>query len=395
VDPGVWGALAPEFQVALTLERWIAAAVAGCLIAVVLVSGDDSNAARRRRPQAAREVLDERANRTSSQAGRAADRLRRKVLLDSVMAVTARAPRSSATRLFIPDNYPKRAQLTRAVNARLAGLLPAKMAVNVDFVVPADTGREWRRDWNLHLLPTAGSNTCVAIAGNVLRSIRDWVGPCGFYAAFGSPGVNVDRWLKSGAWIYGVRFWSSIAPAQDLSNYYGWYDRSLLWRGQSGFPMRRFISTLAYACLAGKSDACGPPILTPQDNDQETDWYGGRPLQYRLRVEGSSVWAISNDYLYWGWLMGPSMRSLLSDMAVSLGPDRFRRFWTSPLPLEEAFRAAAGQDIRDWTAMWMRSTYGNYGIGPRVSAMAVFYALVIGLLAFGGAIVAAGRRQVA
>jgi hypothetical protein len=137
-------------------------------------------------------------------------------------------------------------------------------------------------------------------------------------------------------------------------------------------------------------------VLNPRDNDQVSDWYSYRALGNLTYMADGTIWISSNNYGFFGFLLGPSMRSLLSDMAVSLGPDRFRQFWTSPLPPDEAFRAAAGQDIGDWIGSWMRSAYpGSFGRGARIPAMTVVFALGLVILALGSASVAWRRRQVA
>jgi len=96
------------------------------------------------------------------------------------------------------------------------------------------------------------------------------------------------------------------------------------------------------------------------------------------------------------WILGvPSWasNSLLAMMAEDLGPTRFASFWSSSLPVSDAFRQAAGQTLGNWYQAQIRRELKRAGRVPapgpaRGSAFAVL------ALALGGTLLAARRRQV-
>ena len=388
---------------ALTLDRWIAAAVAGCLVAVVFVlGGPDSAGTRRRNVPDEREILAQRERVASRAISLAGERLRMRVLRDSVSTVLAALPRSDTTRLLVSEQVPRHAQVTRALRARVVNVLPSPLKTRVDLVVPSDTltWDYWRRSaYNYQLLPARESDRCVAIADALASrdvGARNWIGPCGFYATYGVPGHNIDRWLRSGAWAFGTVWRGSPSPRFNADRY--WYpraERSIPWADAAGFPMRHLISIAGYGCLTGNRAACRPLVLDPQGNDVGSD--GNRGAAFRaVRLDGVSVWsrgtALSNRY---PGILGPSMANILMDMSTTLGPDKFGRFWKSDLPPADAFRAATGTEIEDWTMRWMRNTYGEFGRGPRVTVWSAMLGAALALLALGLASVTWRRRQVA
>ncbi len=386
---------------ALTLDRWLAAVIAGSLVAVVLVSGEWGTPERRRYGGEARQILAAREQVAGSAVRVATERLHSKTLRDSVITALARLPRHNGVRLVVSEQLANQAQVSRALNARVAGSLLQPFVGGVDMVVPADT---WSRSFtqssgNLHLLPTGASERCVSISGapGLPRNIatRDWVGPCGFYAVYGVPGPNIDRWLKSGAWIYGLR-WRGVVPNRGYGEYGNrWYVEGAPWGESAGMRVRAYLSTEGFSCLAGNGPACRTLVLDPRNSDYGGQyWSGLRAFRDAVRLDESSVWSRPNYLTYVG-LLGPQMPSLLSDMAIALGPDKFTRFWKSDLPPADAFRAASGQEIEVWTQGWMRARYGEFERGPGVSLGSAALGVLLALLALGGASVTWRRRQVA
>jgi hypothetical protein len=105
-------------------------------------------------------------------------------------------------------------------------------------------------------------------------------------------------------------------------------------------------------------------------------------------VEARAQWWYSTTLGHW-------QGSLLADMAAMIGDADFRKFWTSALPPAEAFSAATGQELGAWTASWAKKSYGDLGRGPAIPPRSLSWAVALLVIALGGAIAAASRRQVA
>lgn len=384
---------------ALTLDRWLGGTVAGCLVALVLVAGSDAPTQARVRVENARARLDARASRAANAVRIATERLQLEQLRDSVKEALARLPNGRAERLVVSERIPERAHVTRNLNARLAGALPAAPKVGVDLVITAETmpRGSYRSTYNYQLLPAGPNARCVAISGAyATRDVgaRDWIGPCGFYATYGVPGPNIDRWLQSGGWIFGTRWKGAGRAGIDEGLLYYWYYPRMLWREAAGFPVRSYLSALGYSCLTGNRAACHKALLEPNGSEAGVDAMTTRAIRNKIRLGRGTVW--SRPSVWWATgLLGPQMENILVDMSSSLGPERFQRFWTSDLAPADAFRAASGQDIDDWTAEWMRSTYGAHGSGPHVTLSAATLGVLLAVLALGGASVTWRRRQAA
>ncbi len=83
----------------------------------------------------------------------------------------------------------------------------------------------------------------------------------------------------------------------------------------------------------------------------------------------------------------------LSDVVREVGPDRFREFWTSDLPVDRAFASVVGRDIGEWTSDWLAERIGRQDFGPGVSGTGLLaVALLASLGVFAGAYVAEKRK---
>src|SRR5882672_8496095 len=91
----------------------------------------------------------------------------------------------------------------------------------------------------------------------------------------------------------------------------------------------------------------------------------------------------------------PGEDHYLATLVHDMGRDRFARFWRSSEPAEEAFAAAFGQPMDQWTAMWARNVAPDLPpFGPAPRPIAVLYAVGLAALAAGLAAAAVMRRQV-
>ncbi len=391
---------------ALTPFRWIALAVIGALVVgtMLLEARQDT-----RRPDDPRLLLAGRAAELNSAAAFAAERVRSMELHDSIIGSLRRAGSADTSRVLIDRG------LQGWIGGALLGLAlrtrdyrPARPQVPVELVFVLDTATRIhgvaRVSRNLltgsYFLPRQKGDPCVAIIHvrpnadyQTLRRYASWVfrrdfarrllGPCAFVERFGNPGPAVDQWLMDGAWTYArqVRWDRSLSPWTSP-----WRSYEL---GDTGWPLRGFVSNDGFRCFSGDAETCQRLLTTPRrdrSNRRDID-----VLSHAQIVSAASL----SGYFDWRQVrLGPVEVGLLSDMVRDLGAAKFQRFWTSPEPVPVAFRGAAGRDLGDWVTEWAKTAYGENRRGPAVPP--TDFALALGLVAVAaaGAGVAARRRQV-
>jgi hypothetical protein len=395
--------------VALTLTRWIAVFVAGAL----------AIAAANFTPKKTKEVSDprrqrysdlkEREQRAGQAAVDAAMKLRAIQVRDSVAEAIARAPKSDASRYIISTGLPASAFNTaRVLGARADLVRPKGVSNPIDIAIVFDTisivrGRQVYRGMigMSHSFPVASGGRCLAVGrierdgswyhenywSNNMTSVETashLLGPCAFYEAYGTPGPAIDRWLAGGAWKFGS------SPSLD-ARYDSWDDGAdhwwtPVWGRSAGWPLRRYSTPLGYRCTAGEADACKRAVLDPNSDPN---------ARTKVRVGADRVLQREFDRNEYGVTMGPYEPTFLAEMAASLGPEKFRQFWTSDKPVEEAFRAATSQDIGNWTVNWAKSVYGSPRLGPGMSTTSYAWSVILIVVGLAGATVAGRRRQMA
>ncbi len=283
----------------------------------------------------------------------------------------------------VPDTWKRwlaeqTGQVTQASEARGTGG-PILAAILVDTPDRRTVTRERRR-----LRPSssativaidsaAGPFACLAIHDFrnlvVMERLRAFMGPerlseqtafglCRFVAAYGTPGPTIHAWLVDGGWRLGQG--KSAVRVKVF---------------QPGV-VRNLMDDRQYelsACVQGSSSGCRSWLLHP-DLD--------RSGSIRL---GTNAFLTS----WWG---ASGFSGLLSDLENEMGPDRFRRFWTSSLPVDSAFASAFGLDVGTWTYDWLDRQFGPLPQrGPRPWDYAATV-LVAGLLMAFGAAKAYGRN---
>jgi hypothetical protein len=320
-----------------------------------------------------------------------------------------RVPRADTSRLVVSGSLPTDLRSVVAVMGARAALLrvhPAAAPIDVAFVfdsVSAIRGRPMSRSIHnvTHVLPPAGGGRCLVIeqlhsgfgrwsargSSRYLTSVATaarMLGPCAFYEAFGTPGMEIDRWLANGAWKFGE---SGSVRGRSAPLQFDNYSWAPLWGRTGGWLLRRYFTLLGYRCASGDRDVCRQVVLDP---------YSDRESGVGLRAGTDRIIARTTvDGGWWEVSLGPLEPAFLSEMANSIGADQFRRFWTSDKPTGEAFFAATGQDIGAWTAAWAGDAYGHPRRGPGMDTSSTSWAALLALLGLSGAIVSARRRQVA
>jgi hypothetical protein len=402
---------------ALTLWRWVALSAVLCGIVTIAIL---------REPKAARRNIYEenpfegRENLTRSHASAASERLRVLAILDSVRPLMRKeAPGQS--RVSMSSNLrPNLRRILELLMERVASARPSRPMIPVDVMFVLDTSREirgvprggfggvMRTDY---LLPRPNSgDRCVVLAR--LKAFEDpkafrgvyaallgdatrarLLGPCGFYEWFGVPGPQIDNWLRMRGWNLGLASaWDSPYPRWEPRRWWSRYDRY----GVFGtWPVRETMTQRGFACAAGSAVSCDLAVVNAPSPAVDLIigvkvWSAGI-VSPRSSVVGSDRpwWYPSSEEL------GPREWTLLAEMARTLGPDRFARMWRSDLPIREAFRAAAGMELGDWTQEWSQRLYGQQGRGPGVSMSSAAMGLMVALLAFAFAVTMVQRRRVA
>jgi hypothetical protein len=234
-------------------------------------------------------------------------------------------------------------------------------------LVPA--GRYWTRFILGERTPGHAS-----VPSRFVQWLSAGLGPCAFYAAYGTPGRPVRRWLAARKWnialylgshgIAGERFSSVDLMGDPRSDWY--------WRSVYSFP------SATVACLAGRTAGCRAAVLDGADAEVED----AIPRVVRLEQR----WWRTQRLL-------PGER-FLSDVARAVGRDRFLRFWGSPLPVDTALATALKMPVGDWTAQWQRGYVRQLRLGAAAPLGASLLSLVLGAIAVISVALTVSRRQV-
>lgn len=181
--------------------------------------------------------------------------------------------------------------------------------------------------------------------GELRPLVQDALGPCAFYAAFGTPGRPVAAWLA--------------ARHFDLA-LYPWWDHRYAGRfafvptsldaGRDRMFMMQVYSfgPTAVACIGGRPVACRAAVLRD----------AGRLASPRRLVTPERRW--------WRRAM-PGAGHYLADVAREVGRDRFRRFWNSDLPVDTALAAVLRRPTGLWTRQWEAQLVPAIRLGPAAS----------------------------
>lgn len=387
---------------ALTLKRWVALAVAGFLLAPVIVLEEHESPGWQ---SSGRDRLAERNLVAQAHVRRAANQLRILQIRDSVLRVAAQRP---ATGVAIDVAFgPERRALLENLAAQVAARRPtaARMPTSVFFVLDTVSvvhGQMRRAGFAGSVTfdyqpPTDSVNRCIVIArirfGNArydseLRSAMTadrLLGPCAYFESFGRPGRSIANWLDTRGWQFAQRGDWSTPPLRWLE---GLPDSA--WRER--IDLQWVMDPVGASCAAGKDESCLRAVLaaTVPDRWRTSLNHTAEVLTtglYNPFVHGDGGW------LTRGWPLGAREWTLLSDMVRSIGPEQFERFWTSDLPPEQAFRAATGRSLAEWTREWIDDTYHPQAGGPVLSAGATGFGALLLIAGVGISIVAARRRQ--
>ena len=392
---------------ALTPARWFAAVAVGCAVVVTAFAGRSTDARPARRAVTAERLEYVRINRRTVTATRRWIALSRR---DSVVAALAAEGRDDvhAPRLAIDPGLSAghRTLVERALTRQWkalgidSALVPVTVAVVVDTVSSqmepdpmfgeitfdyalATGGEGWSGDrcivivaLNTERLTRGGSVRRLAELLAPGREAPSLLGPCAFQARFGRAGAGIDAWLRSRSYDLASRPAWQPAPVPALERHDPAVPPQRLFSARVG-ELYWTLSPEALACTAGALERCNESLAPPRD----------RPSTY---LDGGLVTSARSRDDHWGALG----RGYLSDLATTLGPDRFARFWRSDLEPDAALQTVAAMPLTVWTQRWASSAVGPVRTGPAIALRELLGAVVLAgscvtLTAWGW-----GRRQV-
>lgn len=207
----------------------------------------------------------------------------------------------------------------------------------------------------------------------LVQFFKAGLGPCAFYAAYGTPGKPVRRWLVSRGWDLAL----SLDPGArgTPSNYGIWMlDPRSPWFWDAIYS----LPPTAVACLAGRPEGCRAAVIAGASDDRAI------PVPDIMRIDR-----------HWGRIQRlPEAERFLADVAHDVGRERFLTFWSSALPVDTALAAALKRPLGEWTAAWQRDFVKPIRLGPAAPLGALAIALAIAALAVGIVAATAWRRQV-
>jgi len=383
---------------ALSLRHWLAGTALACAVVAVaqLPPREPPRATfgppeRNFSPERRRVMrIDVELRAARRQLGRAESRT------ELLRAVRAAAPRRGAAPLLI-TNLPLAPVTRRAIEEQLAviwreiGPVSGDIAVGVvvndqgllmQVLPPATDGHlcavalpvEWSLRW-------IARSADAPRPDQLLPWLRNGLGPCGFYAAFGRPGPQMERWLLGRGFDLGYDMdW--LGP-RGLER---GFDQSVVIGPALRFrpfwePDDRYQASLdAVACNAWDLARCHAALFAP-----DTTMVG---REMRSDPPGVVVrpWWRSRGTMYRG-------SHYLADLIHDVGRERFQAFWRSAAPVDSAFFAAMDTPIEVWTARWQRESMGVLRVGSAIRPLSVLLSLLaVGLCVTAGAFLA-GRRQ--
>ena len=278
-------------------------------------------------------------------------------------------------------------RIRASVTKGFATLFRHDSQMRVVYVLTIDTGstvagatvqKRASQTWSLDVFPpgTIAANTCVEVVrahdAKMLTPARKYeygepywaepLGPCWWYAAYGTPGRGVATWLDA----------THYAPIQRRGQFnrefWDWvrdnYEDNRAWTVGSA------ADGAMTACAEGRVESCAALALTndvnaPDESMHSPDWIGqGRD---------------------WNVLPNTNAAALLRRLQSALGPDEFAKLWKSDASIPDAFRTIHGGSFTEWIQIVARQLVPEnreHALPSLVSLIAVV-AGAIGLILLG------------
>ncbi len=377
---------------ALSVKRWIAAALMGCAVVAVGLLPPEVEPP----PDLLR--FTPRQQTATAQIARAVQRDYQTLLQlahrdEALRLLRATRAAGTAPVTLIDPRVPEHPGIGRVAAARtiaafdstMRALAPRDTGIQLvlfasrdtEFAAPRVGGLVALRNVEYALPGVTDGRTClviVPVSPRFYSYTSDLLGPCGFYAAFGRPGPAVRQWLRAtGYYVATNSDWSTARSPHrvNLDEMMRNMSLSQIWdvMGYAG------LTHDAAACAAGRLWRCRIPL------DAIPPWAGPHPGTGPLADITTGSWWHEEQQWF------------LADLVQAMGYERFGRFWRSPLPRDSAFAAAFGTSIEQWTHRWIAERRPGVRLGSaiRLSSALLGFVFAIGLVA-GGAYYTTRRR---
>jgi hypothetical protein len=252
------------------------------------------------------------------------------------------------------------------------GESPAHMPVTNAFLLPDSTNRAtclayvpiiyWGR-------PGLLKQTYPGLAYYHAELLRNGLGACAYFAAFGAPGRDIGRWLTSRHYEFALHPWGLRVPPEStragslLDEDKRWF-WSFVYQYQPG----------AVECMAGRTAACRRTVVASGTGDL--------------------VPVVNTEKQWWKPQSLAGADRYFADLVADIGPERFGRFWNSELPVDTALAMAMRMPVGEWTRRWQASIVPPIRLGPVAPPSAVVWAILLGVAAVVLVMLTATRRQV-
>jgi hypothetical protein len=285
------------------------------------------------------------------------------IRIDASVPVSARAP----VRTLVAEQWATVAPSASAAYAQIFVYLDSSSIARAEGAQSTTRVIEPRKfvDVSVALPESVDGARCLTIVRlrgvseahvNALRN-QSLVGVCAFFAAFGLPGNYIRSWLGAQQYRFVRRSdWSvARAPAIDASSMYA-------------------LGDFGGRCLTGTLGSCDSALGLEQAASLQPKIAGNRLSGV---LEAARPGQIASGP---GPTLGDAEGELFADMVRDIGPERFRRFWTSDSAPGDAFMAATGEPFAIWTQRWLNRVYGPAPAPPAPRVRDVLWlALAIGL----------------
>jgi len=204
---------------------------------------------------------------------------------------------------------------------------------------------------------------------DLAEMLRNGLGTCAYFAAFGAPGQEIAGWLTSRHYELAEYPWKLRVPAESTRG------GALLEQNKPWFWSFVYrYEPDAIACMASRPEACGRSVLR--------------------KGTGESVPVVSTEQNFWKPPSPAGADRYIADLADEIGPERFGRFWNSELPVDTALATAMRMPVGEWTRRWQATIVPPIRLGPVARPSAVVLATLLGVAAVVLVMLTATRRQV-
>ena len=368
---------------ALTFPRWLVIVALACgAAAVALLPPPPRNESRLFSP-----IESSRLQRLNGQLDRARKELTIVRLGETVIEMIRQNPLPAGGVPTVLDPGAATEEQRVAFLDRLLTWWP-KVALNdsiaVGIVLGGDSAEPVWRDQ--HLLPASlDGRSCVTLvptvtwvqalrlsANDLQRRFATELGPCLFFGMYGRPGAAVERWIGGKGLDFatyfnpsGRRFFTADHLPDESQPTFLLLD--MVWSIYGTTPR-------GIQCLNGRTEMCALAV-------NATDTMA-RPNPSRFRAPSDP----------WRRPFGSLTGSFLADLHQKVGSERFRQFWNSTGTLDQAFQAATGLDLGEWTHQWAVGRRGAFRPGPLPERRSVARIAGLTLLLLGIAVVYSTRR---